>query len=150
MARRPALATFIGLSILLGLGLALWLGPVPTAHHATRFEAEKVAVANLLQPGEREHIRIESKLVRQWQLTLLSPNDGGNVWSNDLLWLVLIPGGHFAASGPCCVPPPTFSWNIAVINDNPGGTGLDGVIAGPHGDGPLWYRFLPDLAGAGQ
>ncbi|MDQ6710462.1 MAG: hypothetical protein M3Z11_07880 [Candidatus Dormibacteraeota bacterium] len=98
-------------------------------------------MTHLLQPGEHTHI--EAKLVRQWQLALVSPNE--NLWSDQLIWLVLVPGGHFAASGPCCSQP-TFTWNVAVVKDQAGYAQLDGVIAGAPGDGPVWYRLLPDLS----
>src|SRR2546425_4051623 len=122
MARRRVCAALIALLLLLASGLALWLGPTPTAHNVTRFEAQKIAVTHLLQPGEPSHI--EAKLVRQWQLTLVDANDGGHIWSNQLLWLVLVPGGHFSAAG-CCVAA-AYTWNVAVINDGPGGAGLSG------------------------
>jgi hypothetical protein len=105
--------------------------------------AVKIAVTHLLQPGESEQAHIQAKLVHRWQLALVSRNE---LWSNDLIWLVLVPGGHFSAAGTCCSAPPTFSWNIAITKDDPGGAGLDGVIAGSPGDGPLWYRLLPDLS----
>jgi len=142
-ARRRAIVV-LGLVVVIASGLSLWLGPGPAAHHVTRFMAVKIAVTHLLQPDEYERAHVEAKLVRQWQLTLVSRND--SAWSNDLVWLVLVPGGHFAASGACCSPPPTFSWNIAITKDDAGGAGLDGVIAGSPGDGPLWYRLLPDLS----
>ena len=146
VARRRVLATFIALLLLLTSGLALWLGPTPTAHSVTRFQAQKIAVAHLLQPDELPHI--QAKLVRQWQLTLVDGNDEGRIWSNQRLWLVLVPGGHFSAAG-CCVAP-AFTWNIAVINDSPDGAGLDGVLAGSPGDAPLWFWLLPDLSGGRQ
>jgi len=137
VARRRVLATFIALLLLLTSGLALWLGPTLTAHSVTRFQA---------QPDELPHI--QAKLVRQWQLTLVDGNDEGRIWSNQLLWLVLVPGGHFSAAG-CCVAP-AFTWNIAIVNDSPGGAGLDGVLAGSPGDAPLWFWLLPDLSGGRQ
>jgi hypothetical protein len=100
------------------------------------------------EPDEYEQARVEAKLVRQWQLALVSRSE--NLWSNDLLWLVLVPGGHYPATGSCCGPPPTFSWNMAMTKDDSGGAGLDGVIAGTQGDAPPWYRLLPDLSGGGQ
>ena len=103
----------------------------------------KIAVTHLLQPAEVKQAHIEAKLVRQWQLALVSRNEP---WSNDLIWLVLVPGGHFSAAGSCCSPSPTFSWNVAITRDHAGGAGLDGVIAGSPGNGPVWYRLLPDLS----
>jgi hypothetical protein len=129
--------------VLTASSLVLWLGPGPAPHHVTREMAVKIAVTHLLQPGESEQAHIQAKLVHRWQLALVSRNE---LWSNDLIWLVLVPGGHFSAAGPCCSAPPTFSWNIAITKDDPGGAGLDGVIAGSPGDGPLWYRLLPDLS----
>jgi hypothetical protein len=109
--------------------------------------AMKIAVTHLLQPDEYEQAHVDAKLVRQWQLALVSRNEP---WSNDLVWLVLVPGGHFAASGGCCSLPPSFSWKIAMTKDDAAGAGLDGVLAGSPGDGPLWYRLLPDLSRGGQ
>jgi len=143
-ARRRAVI-LLSTVVLLVSGIILWLGPGPAAHHVTRDMAVKIAVTHLLQPADYERGNVQAKLVRRWQLALVSRDEP---WSNDLIWLVLVPGGHFSATGSCCSPPPTFSWNIAVIKDNPGGAGLDGVIAGAPGDGPLWYRLLPDLSTA--
>jgi hypothetical protein len=131
---------------ILGLTAALNLATAPAAHHVTRFQAEKIAITHLLQPVEYDTAHLETKLVRQWQLTLVSPNDGGNLWTNQLMWLVLVPGNHFAFSGPCCSPPTTMAWNIAIVNDGAGGAQLDGVLAGPSGDRPTWFGLLPDLA----
>jgi hypothetical protein len=68
--------------------------------------AVKIAVMHLLQPGEYQQARAEAKLVRQWQLAFVSRNEP---WSNDLIWLVLVPGGHFSAGGACCDAPPKFT-----------------------------------------
>ena len=141
--RRRAVVVLGVVLVLTTSGLSLWLGPGPAAHHVTRFMAVKIAMTHLLQPDEFERAHVEAKLVRQWQLALVSRNEP---WSNDLIWLVLVPGGHFSATGSCCSPPPTFSWNIAITRDDAGGAGLDGVIAGSPGDGALWYRLLPDLS----
>ena len=145
--RRRAVLVLGAVFVLTTSGLSLWLGPGPASHHVTRFMAVKIAMTHLLQPDEFERVHVEAKLVRQWQLALVTRNEG---WSNDLIWLVLVPGGHFAASGSCCSPPPTFSWNIAITKEDAGGAGLDGVIAGSPGGGPLWYRLLPDLSGGAQ
>jgi hypothetical protein len=146
LAGRRIVVIGIVLALLLASCIALWLGPGPAAHHVTRFEAQKIAETHLLQAGEPSNI--QAKLVRQWQLTLMDANDGGHIWSNQLVWLVLVPGGHFSAAG-CCVAT-KFTWNIAVINDNPGGAELDGVLAGATGGGPPWYWLLPDLSGSRQ
>jgi hypothetical protein len=54
--------------------------------------AVKIAVTHLLQPAEVEQAHVEAKLVRQWQLALVSPNEP---WSDDLgdrpLWYRLLP-----------------------------------------------------------
>ena len=121
-ARRGAIVV-LGLVVVVASGLGMWLGPGPAAHHVIRFMAVKIAVTHLLQPDAYERAHVEAKLVRHWQLTLVSRNDSA-----------------------CCSPPPTFSWNIAITKDAAGGAGLDGVIAGSPGDGPLWYRLLPDLS----
>jgi hypothetical protein len=109
--------------------------------------ATKVAITHLLQPGEYQQAQVQSKLVRRWQVALVSRNEA---WSNDLVWLVLVPGGHFSAAGPCCSAPPGFTWNIAMVNDNAGGAELDGVAAGSPGNAPLWYGLLPDLSRGDQ
>jgi hypothetical protein len=129
--------------LVVAVGLALALGPAP--HHVTKDMAIKIAVTHLLQPGER--VPVQAKLAREWQLTLLSPNDGGNLWSNQLVWFVLVPGGHFAHSGPCCSPPAKTAWDVALIEDHDGSAQLDGVISGGSGDRPGWYDRLPDLSG---
>jgi hypothetical protein len=123
--------------------LALWLGPGPARHQVTRDMAVKIAVTHLLQPDEYQRPHTEAKLVRQWQLALVSRNE---VWSSDLIWLVLVPGGHFPTAGPCCSAPPKFTWNVAIVKDQASFAQLDGVIGGSQGDGPLWYRLLPDLS----
>jgi len=134
----------IGLLLAVGVASRLLLALGPAPHHVTRFEAEKIAVTHLLQPGQQVHI--QTKLVRQWQLALISPNDGGNVWSNDLLWLVLMPGDHFAHSGHCCTGPPRATWTMAQVNDRAGYAQLDGIITGVSGESPEWWRLLPDLS----
>ena len=68
------------------------------------------------KPGGKRRLVIVLALM----FTLLNANDGGQVWSNQLIWFVLVPGDHFAFSGPCCGPSPTFSWNVALVNDRNG------------------------------
>jgi hypothetical protein len=146
IAGRRVAVVGIVLAVLVASGLGLWFGPGPAAHHVSRFMAQKIAVTHLMQPGEPANI--QAKLVRQWQLTIVDPNDGGRIWSRRLLWLVLVPGGHFSAAG-CCAGS-KFTWNLAVISDNPGGAELDGVLAGAPGDSPPWYWLLPDLSAGRQ
>ena len=127
----------------ISIGLLLELGPAP--HHVTRYQAEKIAVTHLLPPGRQVHL--QSKLIREWQLTFVSPNDGGNVWSNDLMWVVLVPDSNFAHSGPCCGASPPTSWAVAIVRDHSFSAQLDGIIAGVSGDAPAWWGLLPDLSG---
>jgi hypothetical protein len=143
--RRRTLVVLSTVVVLMASGFVLWLGPGPAPHHVTRDMAVKVAVTHLLQPGE--HAQIQAKLARQWQLTLLSANDGGNLWSNQLIWFVLVPGGHFSHPGPCCGPPPKTRWDVVLVEDHAGSAQLDGVISGGAGDRPTWYDLLPDLSG---
>ena len=140
-----ALVVISAVVVLVASGLVLWLGRGPAPHYVTRDMAVNVAGAHLLQPGE--HTQIHAKLARQWQLTLLSANDGGNLWSNQLIWFVLVPGGHFSHPGPCCGPPPKTSWDVVLVEDHAGSAQLDGVISGGAGDRPYWYDLLPDLSG---
>jgi hypothetical protein len=135
------------LFVLIGSGLVFWSGPAP--HHVTRDMAVKIALTHLVQPGET--VQTQAKLARQWQLTMLNRNEGGNLWSNQLTWFVLVPGDHFAFSGPCCGPAsPKPTWNVALVNDHAWGAQLDGVVAGSNGDAPGWFRLLPDLSLGGQ
>ena len=125
----------------LAIGQTLWLAPARP--HVTRFEATKIAVANL---GARDVAdRVQAKLVREWQLALLGGS--GFNWSGRLLWAVLVPGGHFSHPGPCCSAPPKTDWDVVLVYDQTGGAGLDGVVSGV--GKPTWFQFLPDLAQSG-
>jgi len=147
VSRWPRLISGVVLLAAMVLILALSARPTPVHPHLSK---PSVIEAALQGYDPKSLSRVEAKLMHRRDL---QPANSGPEGRNpgELIWVVAVSGNYgISPSFGCCSAPADYpghnTWGLAIFVDQPGPPNANEFEVSYHGDWPLFFDQLPDLA----